>query len=314
MNSVNERTKYEEPLKGLYLLDLPQSGRSGFHHFISSWFFTDMMGRRILVDPGPANTIPLLLDKLSSITEDIDLVLLTHIHLDHSGGIGQFCERFKNAKVLVHPKAIKHLINPGKLWRSSLDVLGDIAEMYGAPAALNSEYLIQDSEIADINIIETPGHSPHHLSFILPFQGKRLLFAGEAAGLHVPMRYAEHEPYLRPTTPPKFDGLSAQNSLVKIEDALQGDEILCYSHWGLSLNPQRMIPLAKRQIDDWISIISKMIGETEEVIMNHIITHDTLLKGYSFLPEDLRERESIFIKNSVKGILKYLQEKNCSLL
>jgi glyoxylase-like metal-dependent hydrolase (beta-lactamase superfamily II) len=309
MDYVNEHIKCEKPPDSLYLLDLPQPRGVGFHHFISSWFFVDSMGRRVLVDPGPANTIPLLFDRLSSITGDVDLVLLTHIHLDHSGGVGQFCERFRNAKVLVHPRARKHLINPAKLWKSSLDILGVIAEMYGSPAALDPEFLIENNdEVSGVDIIETPGHSPHHLTFILSFQGTRLLFAGEAAGLHIPMRRSEDGPYLRPTTPPKFDGESAQNSLVEIEKALQGGEILCYSHWGFSRDPQRMISLAKRQIGEWTSIISKMAGETEEAIMNRIIAEDPLLRGYQSLPEDLRERESIFIKNSVKGILKYLQE------
>jgi hypothetical protein len=52
--------KHELP-EGLYLLDLPQK-MDGYHHFISAWFFVDSKGRRILVDPGPASTIPLLLD------------------------------------------------------------------------------------------------------------------------------------------------------------------------------------------------------------------------------------------------------------
>jgi glyoxylase-like metal-dependent hydrolase (beta-lactamase superfamily II) len=109
---------------------------AGFHHFISSWFFVDRTGRRILVDPGPAGTIPLLLDKLSSVTDGVDLVLLTHIHLDHSGGIGQLCEQYGGSAVAAHPKAMRHLVDPRRLWSSSLEVLGDVAEMFGEPAPL----------------------------------------------------------------------------------------------------------------------------------------------------------------------------------
>ena len=61
--------------------------------FISAWLFTDPLGRRVLVDPGPADTIPLLIRELESLTDGIDLILLTHIHLDHAGGLGQFCSR-----------------------------------------------------------------------------------------------------------------------------------------------------------------------------------------------------------------------------
>ena len=85
---------------GLHLIDLPQP-LPGFRRFISSWFFRDAVGRRILVDPGPADTIPFLLRKLAAVTDGVDLVLLTHIHLDHSGGLGQFCRSRPEARVLA---------------------------------------------------------------------------------------------------------------------------------------------------------------------------------------------------------------------
>jgi glyoxylase-like metal-dependent hydrolase (beta-lactamase superfamily II) len=257
----------------------------------------------VIVDPGPPSTIPLLLDQLSSITNGIDLVLLTHIHLDHSGGIGQFCERYKGAKVLVHPKAYKHLIDPEKLWQASLATLGDIAEMYGAPLPLDPSFLLDYNELPGITILETPGHAPHHISFLVPFKNERLLFVGEAAGMLFPLASSPTLPYMHPTTPPKFDIPAAQASLRKIEEILQGDELLCYSHWGAMRHARNQIALAKGQLNDWLSCVSEMKTQSEDVIVDHLLSKDSLLKGYSQLPEELQARERFFITNSVKGLL-----------
>ena len=59
---------------GLHCIDLPQP-LPGFRRFISAWLFTDPLGRRVLVDPGPADTIPLLIRELESLTDGIDLIL-----------------------------------------------------------------------------------------------------------------------------------------------------------------------------------------------------------------------------------------------
>ncbi|MDR1943561.1 MAG: MBL fold metallo-hydrolase [Synergistaceae bacterium] len=305
MTREDEYVRRELPA-GLRLLDLPQA-MTGFRQFIASWFFVDPSGRRILVDPGPASSIDLLLDKLSEVTDGVDLVLLTHIHLDHSGGIGQFCERRREAKVLAHPKARRHLLDPGKLWSASIHTLGDIAKMYGEPAPLDPGALLEGCEVPGVTTIETPGHAPHHLSFIAPFEGEKLFFAGEAAGLCIPMETAS-SPYIHPTTPPKYDHATARDSLCKLEAAISGDELLCYSHWGLSRDARTMISLAKKQIDEWLKIISGMADQPEDAIVDRLLSEDPLLSGYADLPDDLRERERIFIRSSVTGFLMYIAE------
>jgi glyoxylase-like metal-dependent hydrolase (beta-lactamase superfamily II) len=299
--------------ESLHLLDLPQP-RAGFRHFIASWFFIDSLGRRVVVDPGPASTIPLLLDKLSSLTNGVDFVLLTHIHLDHSGGIGQFCQRYKSAKVLVHPKARRYLLDPGKLWKSSLETLGDVAVMFGAPVPLSPDSLLgQDAllghdDLSDMTILETPGHAPHHLSFIVRLGSENVVFVGEAAGLFLPLASSSALPYLRPTTPPKFDGAAARESLHKIAGSLQGDELLCYSHWGATRHARNQMALTMGQFDDWTALFSKMKDQSEEEITKSLLEQDSLLSGYFRLPEDLRTRELFFIRNSVKGFLQYVRE------
>ena len=301
-----ERRVAELP-EGLYLLNLPQA-LPGFRYFISSWFFVDALGRRVVVDPGPASTIPLLINRLSRLTESVDFVLLTHIHLDHAGGIAQFCEHFKGARVWVHPKARRHLLDPEKLWKGSLRTLGDIVQTYGQPQPLNPNSLMDRDDIPGITCIETPGHAPHHVSFIVPFKNERLVFLGEAGGLYLPLASSPTLPYLRPTTPPKFDCVAAQSSIQKIGQAVESDDLLCYAHWGAIRRPHTHIALAKGQLDEWLSLIFKMKDQTAEDITDYLLENDSLVSGFFRLPHDLQERERFFINNSVQGFLQYFRE------
>jgi len=253
----------------------------------------------------------LLLKELSSVTDGVDVVLLTHIHLDHSGGVGQFCEKFGRAKVVTYPKAAGHLIDPEKLWKASLATLGDVAAMYGPPLPLAPESLAGYDEFPGIEVLETPGHAPHHLSFIVPFNGERLFFIGETAGLRMPVESGAR--YLRPTTPPKLDIQAARESLAKVKAALRDGDLLCYAHWGTVryfADSARECPIAaaERQLDKWLDVASKMEGRAIGEIAEYLIAHDPLMAPYTGFSEGVRSRELFFIESSIKGFLEYLSD------
>jgi len=306
--------------KGLHLFDLLLP-RAGFHHFISSWFFVDSAGRRVVVDPGPASTIPLLVKELSSVTDGVDLILVTHIHLDHSGGLYQLCEEFGEAKVVAHTKGARHLIDPERLWNASRTTLGEVVEMYGPPKPIAPEKLAGYDDFPGIEVIETPGHAPHHISFIAKMGTDRLFFIGEAAGLRLPEAEAKKEiegenksgiskKYLRPTTPPKFDVAAAHKSLAKIESALRDGDLLCYAHWGAERYDAQnsQITACGKQLDLWLDVASKMGGRPLGEIAKHLIANDPMMARYSSLPEGVRSREAFFIENAIKGFLEYLED------
>jgi glyoxylase-like metal-dependent hydrolase (beta-lactamase superfamily II) len=65
----------------------------------------------------------------------VDYVILTHIHLDHAGGAGVMMEAFPNAKLVVHPRGARHMIEPTKLMAGVEGVYGQerARKMYGKP-------------------------------------------------------------------------------------------------------------------------------------------------------------------------------------
>lgn len=293
-----------EILDGLYLIDLQQPVE-GFEKFISAWFFEDDMGRKILVETGPAGSIQDLTAELSKLTDTLDYILVTHIHLDHAGGLGQLTKSYPAAKALVSQRGRKHLISPGKLWNATISTLGEYARVYGPPLPVACDNLLEEGEgLEGVEVFETPGHAPHHITFRIPFRSKHLLFAGEAIGVTVPDTRGL---YLRPTTPPRFDAQAALASLDLLLKVSNDDDILCYAHFGSDENARQIIRKAKEQLLLWMNNVAMWHdnGMGKEQMIEILLSIDPLLADFSKFPERIQNRELNFIDNSLEGIINF---------
>jgi glyoxylase-like metal-dependent hydrolase (beta-lactamase superfamily II) len=291
----------------LFLISLPVP-IAGFHGFIGAWVHAG--DPKVIVDPGPAVTVRPLLAALAELdVGSPDLILLTHIHIDHAGGIGELAASFPQTTVVCHPRAVAHLIDPQRLWRGSLDTLGDIARAYGPIQPLAAGQVLSSEQLhaPDIQCIDTPGHAVHHLSFLTG----DLLFAGEVAGVHLPMD--EVPVYLRPATPPRF---FLETYLESIDRVLEREpRRICYGHIGLRPDAREMLEVHRGQLLRWRRMIrpfyDKVRGEqdlqTMQACSRHLLDNDPLLAGYVHLPADARQRERTFMLNSVKGYWGYFE-------
>ena len=275
----------------------------GFNHFIGSWAYKGPIN--FVVDVGPASSVDKLVHALTEMGMDrVDYVLLTHIHMDHAGGIARFLEYFPMALAVCHEKGKKHIVDPSKLWEGSRKMLGEIAEAYGPPGAVKEERCISHTEadIKDLTIVETPGHAVHHLAF--SYDGN--LFSGEAAGNYYSVGDTD---YLRPATPPRFFLKVFLGSLDKLM-ALE-DQHICYAHFGDAPSSRQMVERFRAQIFRWKEVVEGEIsGDPHDLprrCVDSLLEKDPELRAFGLMDPHTQERERYFMTNSVRGYIGFLQ-------
>ena len=304
-----QHEELERVSQNLFLLDLEQD-MEGYRKFISCWIYKSDEGN-FLVDPGPSSTIPKLISALRALNiEKLDYALLTHLHLDHAGGIGNLVKEFPT-QVAVHEGALKHLIDPSKLWAGSLSILGEVAEKYGRMEPVPRDMLISEQEIAlgnkTIKALDTKGHAPHHRSYL--FDG--ILFPGEASGVYLDLGGGDF--YLRPPTPPPFHLETAIDSLDKLGKL--DFSMLCFGHFGHSSNPA-VVKEFQEQLLRWKDTIGRVLSKhylSEDRLIEECIDRlkeeDPLFGKITRLDEDIQARERYYAENSIRGFLSYLRKE-----
>jgi len=296
-------TKAEE---NLYQIDVETAG---IKNFIASYI---LQGKQIaMVETGPTSSIPNLLSCLKELNiklEEIAYVAVSHIHLDHGGGVGRLLKYLLKAKVIVHPRGAPHLVNPGKLWQQSRQILGNIAKIYGEPEPVPEERIIAatDGMTFDIGnnvklkVIETLGHASHHLSYYEPLSEG--IFPGDAAGI-----YLNEIDVIVPTTPSPFHldiALASLDKLISLKP-----KVLYYSHFGKAYNAVEKLRTYAQQLKLWAKIAEQGIENKEslEAISKRIIESDVAVqkaKEYIKLHPILSET---VLNESLRGIIGFVE-------
>jgi glyoxylase-like metal-dependent hydrolase (beta-lactamase superfamily II) len=274
----------------------------GYERFLGAHL---LYGERMaLVDVGPRIAIPNLLYSLHEqgiSPQQIDYIILTHIHIDHAGGIGTAIRDMGKAKVMAHKRAIAHLIDPTVLWKASLETLGDLAIKYGSIEPVPEDRIVVATDQTKLDlghglvleIYLTPGHAPHHLSIYDRKNG--VLIAGEAAGVCVNGR-------IRPATPPPFkleEYLSSIDRLIELEPRK-----LCYGHFGCYDNAVEKLRLIRQKLLTWYQIVNSAAkaGKNPEDILALLRERDVDLDYLNTLSNDEYNREYVLLINSIRGL------------
>lgn len=175
--------------------------------------------------------------------DDLDQVVLTHIHLDHCGGVGDVMRAFPRARLYVHRRGARHLAEPTRLLESSFAVYGDLAPMYGGLRPVEAERIESVEEGGriplgggrELEVMDAPGHARHQMALLDTHSGT--LFTGDALGV----RFPGSEMY--PTVPPPdFDFEMALTTLRRLDE--RSAERLALPHFGVIDDPGPAIEVA----------------------------------------------------------------------
>jgi glyoxylase-like metal-dependent hydrolase (beta-lactamase superfamily II) len=199
--------------------------RSGF----ASVHILERSGRAAIVDTGANSSVPLIeraLDQLAIARESVDLLFLTHVHLDHAGGAGLLLGRLPRARVVVHPRGVSHLIDPAKLESATIAVYGQrgFEQLYGKLLAIPAERITPTTDgerlqlgPSELRILHTPGHALHHQAL---FDAQaRAVFTGDTFGLSYREFDTEQGALIVPTTTPtQFDPEQLLASITRLAE------------------------------------------------------------------------------------------------
>ncbi len=223
----------------------------------------------VLVETGSQSSVDTLLAELDSLgvgADDLAGIVVTHIHLDHAGGVGDVARAFPNATVYVHERGARHLADPTKLVRSASMVYGDLLDsLYGRldPTDPSRIHVLDDGEEVRVSAtrtlttVDSPGHAKHHLALHDSESG--LIFAGDAVGVRLP-----DVGILRPATPPPdFDLDQAIESLHKFADRSPAG--IALAHYGLVPDPAEILEEAEDTLRSWAEVAERAWREDRDI-------------------------------------------------
>ena len=292
---------------GLFVVD------TGFHRprFDASYLLVDA-GRAGFVDTGTAYGLPRLLgalDALGLARDAVDWVIPTHVHLDHAGGAGALMRELPRARMLVHPRGARHMIDPRALWDSATAVYGaeEMARSYRELVPVAAERVSTTHEGLQMQVgrrtlvfADTPGHARHH--HCIWDEASRGWFTGDCFGLSFPELATARGSWMLPTTTPvQFE---PEVMIATIERLLaQRPRWMYLTHFGPVGGSEEQVQRLGAQLLD---VLRRMIalGERERHHADRAERHAALVRGeLDIYDESLRAHGGTLARDELGRLL-----------
>jgi len=254
-------------------------------------------GRAAIIDTGANAAVPHTLAVLAErgiAPEAVDYVIVTHVHLDHAGAAGAFLAACPNAKLVVHPRGARHMIDPSKLVQGTIAVYGEAAfhALYGDIVPVAPERVIEadDGFVLDFNgrrleFIDTPGHAKHH--YCIHDRASNSLFTGDTFGISYREFDVDGRAFIFPTTTPvQFEPEALHASIDRL--IARNAEAAYLTHFGRVENLPTLALGLHALIDDYVAITLAAPGAgtarqqalentMREVLISHLRAHGCTL-------------------------------------
>ncbi len=259
--------------------------------------------RIALVETGTSNDVAAILAAIREFglrPGDVEVLVVSHVHLDHAGGAGFLLESMPNATVYVHERGAKHLVDPTKLVASAGQALRDMASEFGTMRPIRPDRLVAVGDGATLDLggrvlrfLDSPGHAPHELTIFDELN--RCVYTGDACGLYFPS-----DGILMPIAPaPSFD--LEQNLAVFGRLSDLRPRALLFSHFGPHERPAEVLQRQRVQYPAWSEVVARNLKALgEDAVVEEL---------YAMSCRDARHTDPAFlrrrIRNSVNGLAVY---------
>ena len=243
-----------------------------------------------LIETGSAKSHDLLVEGMSRVgvmPKDLRNVIVTHVHLDHAGGAGQMMQQAVNAKLVVHPRGARHMIDPSRLWAGATGVYGErIEALFGTMVPVPETSVLVRNHGETLNIgertltfFDSPGHAKHHFTILDPVS--EALYAGDALGIRYRKCFTgwDFEWVLPSTSPIDFDPEAVHRTTAMLENV--PFRYTYHTHFGASPKDESIVA-TNRGADALAAFIhrvyqpgihvDKVVSSLREFIVDHLTT------------------------------------------
>jgi glyoxylase-like metal-dependent hydrolase (beta-lactamase superfamily II) len=173
-----------------YLVEHPKKGYVLFDTGVHASFaekktgnFGWLLGRVVKIKTSAGRDVPSQLKKLGLTPNDIGCVVLSHLHLDHPGGLPAFGTN-KSLKVYVDEGEMKIAESAFGLFqgyiRKHLDGF-NVAQLRYLSSVAPFDQVCDLFEDGSVFLIRTPGHTPGHVSALLNMKRGPVFLTFDAA-------------------------------------------------------------------------------------------------------------------------------------
>ena len=277
-------------------------------------------GRAAFVDTGTNFAVPRLLaalDHLGLARDAVDYVIPTHVHLDHAGGCGLLMQQLPSARLVVHPRGARHMIDPGALYEGALAVYGqdEMDRSYGTLVPVAADRVLTTADGLQIELAgralvfaDTPGHARHH--HCIWDAATRGWFTGDTFGLSYREFDTDNSPWLIPTsTPVQFDPVALRASVARL---LERQPACMYlTHYGriadVPAQAAHMLGLLERMVQ--LGEASRALADRHEALKNGLMAmylESLAAHGCALAPQQVERLLAIDIELNAQGLAVWL--------
>jgi glyoxylase-like metal-dependent hydrolase (beta-lactamase superfamily II) len=284
-------------------------------------------GRAAFVDVGTNASVPGLLAVLEAkgmSAEAVDWVILTHVHLDHAGGAGEMMRRLPAARLVVHPRGARHMVDPSRLLAGASAVYGEdvVRRTFGDLVPVDPARVVEAPEGFVLELggrplvfLDTPGHARHHVC--VWDEASASFFTGDTFGLAYPELASDRGPFVIPaTTPVQFEPDALRASIDRL--LARSPRAMLLTHYSRVEGVERLAADLVARVDALVALARAADGRPDraarlragiaELFLAWAAAHRCPLP-----PQGVRERLAVDVELNAQGLEAWLDRDRRSV-